>query len=440
MPDVIVEVDSRPVDIEVGSGPETLTQILAAIDAVRGRAALYGVTDPLLAALHTEASVEADFVAGVYRRGYVAGSVPGVLGSWAFTRTGAGRAETAGGGIRSFATGLPRITDRGLLMEAAATNFWLHSEDFFDAAWTKSGATIAANAGMAPDGATTADKLVENSANTQHFVSRATSGTKSMSVYAKAAGRTWLAFQHGSALVYFNLSGAGAVGTSTADRAEIEALGNGWYRCTSVVNTPANDTRVIYLASGNGVVSYLGDGASGVLLWGGQTEASAYKSSSISTTSAAATRGADMASFQTVSGAEGGLFVEADLPSHLPTSGQTLASWSNGLDTHVLVLRNTAGALVAALLKPTGNVSLTVAGLTGARRVKVFAGWAAGRFVFTVNGASVGEIASTAPGPMTSVRPGKPHYDGDAMEGYVRRLLVTTRLPTLAQRNAMTVL
>lgn len=46
---------------------------------------------------------------------------------WSFSRTGAGTALTSAGVIVPFATGVPRITDRGLLVEGARTNLLLNS-------------------------------------------------------------------------------------------------------------------------------------------------------------------------------------------------------------------------------------------------------------------------------------------------------------------------
>lgn len=163
----------------------------------------------------------------------------------------------------------------------ARSNLLTHSEQFDNAAWTKSNATITANTTTAPDGTTTADKLVENTANANHTTTWATtltSGTTyTLSVYAKAAERTQVVVQTSnignwaaSVLTIFNLSnGTISLGTGT-----ITPLANGWYRCSITATFgAANATGGInVLPASAGAVTYLGDGVSGIYVWGAQLE------------------------------------------------------------------------------------------------------------------------------------------------------------------------
>ena len=55
------------------------------------------------------------------------------------------------------------LQPKGFLVEEARTNLLLRSEEFDNANWTKSRATVTANAATAPDGTSNADKLVEDS-------------------------------------------------------------------------------------------------------------------------------------------------------------------------------------------------------------------------------------------------------------------------------------
>src|SRR5262249_8596564 len=52
-------------------------------------------------------------------------------------------------------------------------NALLYSDQFDNAAWTKSGCSISANAATAPDGTMTADRIVENSSTSAHLVTQA---------------------------------------------------------------------------------------------------------------------------------------------------------------------------------------------------------------------------------------------------------------------------
>lgn len=80
------------------------------------------------------------------------------------TRSSAGTYVDAAGVIQTAAADVARIdhlTGAGaLLIEPATTNLLLRSEDFDDAAWTKTRVTVTANAVAAPDGTMTGDKLV----------------------------------------------------------------------------------------------------------------------------------------------------------------------------------------------------------------------------------------------------------------------------------------
>ena len=158
----------------------------------------------------------------------------------------------------------------------ARYNLLTYSEQFDNAAWTKNASSVTANAGVAPDGTTTADKLVENSATDFHSVRPTTSvgtigATETLSVYAKAAERSWFVLQLGSnKTAYFNLS-AGTIGTTASGTtATITALANGWYRCSIAGERVATQGNQIILASADNTASYTGDGTSGILIWGAQ--------------------------------------------------------------------------------------------------------------------------------------------------------------------------
>jgi hypothetical protein len=204
---------------------------------------------------------------------------------------------------------------RGLLIEEQRTNLLLRSEQFNDAAWAKTNASITANTIVAPDGALTGDKFVENSSSGVHFISQTptiTAGTAyTFSVYAKAAERNLLqlGFDDGSAngvFAMFNVSAgtisvaATARGTGTAIGATITAVGNGWFRCvlSGTAGPSATTSRCAFVTSTGASTwapSYTGDGTSGIYIWGAQLEAGAFATSYILTTITAVTRNADVA-------------------------------------------------------------------------------------------------------------------------------------------------
>ena len=128
---------------------------------------------------------------------------------------------------RSAAGGPGTYTDSDGLIKRSAVNLTLYSEQFDNAWWAKTRATISANQAIALDGKQTADKIVEdNSVNTSHFVRQTVSfqpsGFYTYSAYVKAAGRSWVlleAFQVSVGIIagaYFDIQNGVAQGLSSA--------------------------------------------------------------------------------------------------------------------------------------------------------------------------------------------------------------------------------
>jgi len=278
-----------------------------------------------------------------------------------FTRASNATFFDASGALQTAANDTPRFdhdpatgnASRGLLIEEARTNLYARSAEFDNAYWTKQallafGSGSTANNHVAPDGTTTADTLIEDTTTTTHLVETPVayvSGTTyTLSVFVKAAGRTWLglqvipsAYAGANRRAYFDLSN-GTIGTTAASTtATIQALPNGWYRCsvTAAATVDGSGDSRIWMTTADNVASHTGDGASGLHLWGAQLEAGAFPTSYIPTTSAAATRAADSAVVTPISSfynqAEGTLFAELQ--------AQTLTQ-SGGFARRVVTLDN----------------------------------------------------------------------------------------------------
>jgi hypothetical protein len=212
--------------------------------------------------------------------------------------------------LQTAASGVPRfdhnpITDEslGLLIEEQRTNLFTYSDQFDNAAWVSSNASITANNAIAPDGTLTADKLIANSTLGGHFTGQSVTTTAvahTFSVYLKAAGYNWavLYFSGPNVGIFFNLSngttGSTFVGAPTSS--SITAVGNGWYRCSITATLSTSATPRIYTASADATASFAGDNFSGLFAWGAQLEAGAFATSYIPTVAASVTRNADAAS------------------------------------------------------------------------------------------------------------------------------------------------
>lgn len=211
--------------------------------------------------------------------------------------TVASNVVTAGNGAT-----IPSTTLLGYLAEGARTNVVLQSETFDNASWTKARSSVTANATAAPDGNTTADKLVEDAtAGNNHNISQTitvTSGVAySIAVWVKAAERTQAQIQlfDGVGVNQFpvvNLS-TGAVVVANGATVTSTSYPNGWWKF-SFAATPATVSLQVFLypaVAGSAV--YNGDGVSGIYLWGVQVEQAAFPSTYIPTTTVAVTRNAD---------------------------------------------------------------------------------------------------------------------------------------------------
>lgn len=170
------------------------------------------------------------------------------------------------------------------VLRGGSTNLLTYSEQFSDAAWVKTRASITANVAVAPNGTTTADKLVEDTtASSSHFVRSDTAVVSGLSYtysfFASAAERSEIVLAFGTdnsafpdTQARFTLTGNGTATTvAGTPAATITALGGGWYRCTATATATASATGVVRLSlSVGGVNVYTGNGTSGLFIWGAQ--------------------------------------------------------------------------------------------------------------------------------------------------------------------------
>ena len=161
-----------------------------------------------------------------------------------------------------------------------------YTEEFDNAAWGKTNLTISANTSVAPNGTTTADKLIPNTTSADHSVGAGIGTVQSgiiynFSVYAKADGYNFIRLSFGSAAgggyTFFDVLNGTIGGTGTMLNNTIENVGNGWFRCS--VTRAASSTAVlsgdIYAQSANNQFGWAGNGTNGVLVWGAQLSDSA---------------------------------------------------------------------------------------------------------------------------------------------------------------------
>lgn len=167
----------------------------------------------------------------------------------------------------------------GFSSTKAEENLLLQSQQFFSSgtAWVPLNATGSVeDSAIAPDGTTTADLLIASTTNGGHRL-RQTIGvaaTYTFSVYVKPSGYNFVSLNDGLFTNYatFNLS-TGAVSSTggTATNAAITSAANGYYRCSVTVPLGTSGPH-IFVMSDAVTNSFVGDGVSGLLLWGAQLE------------------------------------------------------------------------------------------------------------------------------------------------------------------------
>lgn len=177
------------------------------------------------------------------------------------------------------------VPEGPLIEPAARTNLLTYSEDLNN--WTKVNSNVA-SVGVALDGNTSANLITANATSGVHEIYSSFSGaantTYTFSVFLKPQNYSWAnlffrgtGFNNITTSGYFDLANGEIGGISVANVAgfNMKAYGGGWYRCS--VTAQANDTTGLYyagvsLSTGNNIVTYTGDGASGLYIWGGQVE------------------------------------------------------------------------------------------------------------------------------------------------------------------------
>tara|TARA_R110000737_G_scaffold64135_4_gene91837 strand:+ start:1274 stop:2461 length:1188 start_codon:yes stop_codon:yes gene_type:complete len=180
--------------------------------------------------------------------------------------------------IEDVANDVPRLdyTDGGcpvLLLEYASSNNILYSQDFSQ--WTAFRLSTTANTTTSPSGLINATSITEDSTTNTHFLRApvtAATGTWSYSIFAKnRTNNRYVVLNLRFSSARFNLS-TGTVDEETGLVASsIKSFPNGWYRIsiTATLSALAN----VELTLNNGTTdNYLGDGLSGVYIWGAQFE------------------------------------------------------------------------------------------------------------------------------------------------------------------------
>lgn len=351
------------------------------------------------------------------------------------------------------------LAAKGLLVEEQRTNLFLYSEDFANAAWTKSAATISSGSTESPDGTVDASKIVESATLGTHFILQSRTSTASAAhtttLFVKAAERSIIRLQldDGSAngaFCTYNLTGTPVLttsvfGTGSAASASATLIANGWYRCSlsCIPATTGTTVRLVaYLGNNSGVFNYTGDGTSGLNIWGAQIEAGSFATSYIPTTSATVTRSADVAQVSTqafpYSASEGTLVVAADFIGQ--SSGVThIAALSDGLPTNFMTIRRPSTGEANLVVNDGGSSQVNITGQAIVNNVvfKNSAAYKLNDYAFAGNGLLLGTDTS-ATVPISSVLSLGNIANVLTVSGHIRQITYIPRRLTNAELQSRT--
>jgi len=226
-----------------------------------------------------------------------------------FSRASGGTFLGSNGLLQTAANNIPRIeydatgAVKGLLIEEARTNLLNYSNDFTNAAWSKTNLTVTANQATGPDGTVSATEVgITSIPQNSYGIHFSTSTSGALSFFAKQNTERFFLIVRGTYTsgdwAIFDLSN-GTVSKSptySGSSTEMVPMGNGWYRC--VLQSAQASTVSAFSVSGSGTDNTTST-AGTVYLYGAQLEVASFHTSYIPTISSTATRAKDLAEIPT---------------------------------------------------------------------------------------------------------------------------------------------
>jgi hypothetical protein len=362
------------------------------------------------------------------------GVVLGASGDFNVTRATTATRVNASGLIEVVASGIPRLDYPigggcpALLVEPSGSNVIVQSQNWLASGWrsdaTANVTTVSATTGtLDPLGTNTANAISPTSGSTSHLKVGSdgaisfTSGT----IYTASAffkqgtgdagryvqitqpiGTFTQGFYANFDLQLGTISATGSVSADTNRAASIENYGNGWYRCrlTATCNAGGSAGSAFALISSSGstrTLSFSGTTTDILYGWGAQVETGSVATSYIPTTTASATRNAEVISLSgAVSGCigqtEGTIYVEVDTRA----TGGTLAkrfltiSAPNSDSDRISIGKTAIDEIVGAILVDGVEQALISTASNQSGIFKIAFAYAANDAIMFVNGTQVG--------------------------------------------------
>jgi len=374
---------------------------------------------------------------------------PADVGNLTYTRAGTAYASDASGNLISFGANVPRITNLGYLAEPSATNGFLASQDFTDAAWTKLGLTPSANTTTAPDGTLTADTVTISALTEYHYFSQIVTATASEAradaIYVKPSTQryVWLE-QHpylsgadlgSSAVAIFDLQTLTITSSGgTGNVPSITPAAFGFYRLSinGTLSATANQSqlRVGFTNSSTVINTYLGNGTDNVAFWQADTQSGSKITSPILTTTAPVTRPADVG-YYTLSSSLSGAYSLAAVGQSNAGSGNSpgLVQLDGGTDSDRVLLASfvsvstTQGSPIVQVGGATQFNPSPGSVFTNGNSFGVAISIQASRMAASVSGSAISAGTGTVP-TVSNLRLGSASAGGNILNGTLKSAAV----------------
>lgn len=354
-----------------------------------------------------------------------------------FSRASAGT-DIINGVVTNFPVDVPRVSAaNGLLIEPQTTNMCLNSSNIGGTTWNSFGCTVTQNAAIAPDGTLTATRILTTGTRGGCYAALVTSS--SGTTYTSSAFFKW---ESGSTTLRLVVGGGGDFG-SGSDRYvdfngqtgafvgkssevfaySIQTLANGWFRVSGTFTATSS-------GSPSPVTTYGESSGISFLAWGATREVGYAPSSYIKTTTASATRAADICTgpIDWLNEAEGTLYVNAvplSLDPTLATSPRAVCLHDGAGTSYHEIRRLASDASAQGAVTKSGLNQATLGAIswTAGVAAKAALAWKNNDVSFCFAGGGVATDTSTPegmPAGITTLRLGANGPANGFWNGYLR--------------------
>jgi hypothetical protein len=346
-----------------------------------------------------------------------------------FTRASTGTFVGSNGLVQSAAVDAPRfdynpttLAPLGFLVEESSQNRCTYSQDFTQATWVATNSTKTTGISD-PAGGVTAATITSTSAN---------------GIVQNAAATVVIGTTYTVSIWLRRRTGTGVVGIRAVEGANIPVtITSAWARYSLTVTATQTIGRVgVYCST-------IGDE---IDFWGGQLEAKAFQTSYIPTTTASATRAADLAAINTLSpwfnSSQGTLFAQFEASANTFTAYVDI---SNGVTAQNSIHIDNDGGLMRSVYysgsTAVATLSLGAIGTVGAVN-KVATSYALNSFRANRNGGSiVADTAGALPVGLTQMNIGADPSGtaANVINGHLQRITYYPRSMANYELQALTV-